>query len=947
MASFSRLESILPGNQFGQFRGLEPQACICVGAGYSREDFKSLLLNEGAEKSGFTGNAVLTFPKLVLKIAQAASGFSGERVLEKSPARQEVLRFLLSMRGMTERFPELRRLKRQGAFWKRLDHAIQAARMSFVHWEEAQVFSARLSERQGEDPLRVEVENLAQIYENWMEAAGFFDPPSVLRKAVDWLSDLPIASEVPTSEVHQVLASFPDEIYYFSTQTQESLEREFWERLGRFKKIALGHELASQQSKASQSSDENTVHDTLQGVWQRWHTLDDASEALAAELARQVRAGVSLEDHVVLISDTPAARRSLRRALSSQAVALADPRDPTRSRWDEGLKWALLPLELVSRNFEKESVVAWVRGFQQGPLKAQWLKEIEDRGIRSGLESYSGGSLVGLHERLQMLQKKIGGKKSIRELGLAHLKEIQYWTSLESSNGFGQFRELAWVIGFFEQLWKDLATDLERVGLGARKAAPLYWLERLQSRISDAPAPVERLKPSGGLDVFRFHQAPVKTYRHVWFLGLPSNWLSGEGTGDYWFSERDREILSSEFSVRSGIQVRSERLKSLRLWLEGAEQVLVLDSVYDAGGRERETIASVIREIENFGRFQFEDEPAEMGSHPRWLKSYGALRPIQPQVIALPKRVASQTASGDVPILSASLLDSFSRCSFQALAQYRWKLRDLREADTELWPDIRGNILHEAVRLLVESRDQEGSFSKSPEEALELAWTSKRPRGLLRGARIESYVKYRLKQVLIAFCEKEREYIQRAHTRVLGLENIKFEVPFEGFKVVGEPDRIDEHSEGLFILDYKTASTSPSGTDILENGYRLQLPFYAIASQKMFGKSTLGFQFVQLDKKGTRSAGLFFEGTNGKDPGKLTATTRNNKSLMARPRDEVWSKLEEDIQRQGCQYIDGSFEAKPRITPRKKECDSCRIGDLCGLRRLSAETSADGEGEGE
>ena len=206
-------------------------------------------------------------------------------------------------------------------------------------------------------------------------------------------------------------------------------------------------------------------------------------------------------------------------------------------------------------------------------------------------------------------------------------------------------------------------------------------------------------------------------------------------------------------------------------------------------------------------------------------------------------------------------------------------------------------------------------------------------------------MKFRLRQVLIAFCEKEREYILRAHTRVLGLENIKFEIPFNGFQVVGEPDRIDEHPDGLFILDYKTASTSPSGTDILENGYRLQLPFYAIASQKMFGKSTLGFQFVQLDKKGTRSAGLFFEGTNGKDAGKLTATTRNNKSLLALPRDEVWSKLERDIQRQGQEYIAGHFEAKPRIQPRKKECDSCRVGDICGLRRLSAETVAETEGE--
>ena len=925
ISTFSRLESILP---IDSFRGLEPQACICVGAGYSREDFKSLLLNESASNPGFTGDAVLTFPALVAKIAQGGSVIiPAERILTKSPARQEVLRLLLSVSGTSDHFPELKRLKRQGSFWKRLDHAIQAGRMSFLHWEEEQVFSARLVERQGPNPLRVEIEKLAQIYENWMENARFWDPPSILRQAISVLSEL---------EAPKVLATLPEEIYYFSTQTQESLEREFWETLGRFKKIKPSHELVIPPETPAESKS------GAESVWQRWHTLDDAADTLAEELAHSVRSGTSLEDHVVLISDNPSARRSLRRALSAQGVALADPRDPTRSRWDEGLKWAQLSLELVARGFERENVIAWIRFFQQSHLKAQWIKEIQDRGIRNGLESYKGGNLALLYERLQMLQKKLGGKKTIHELGVAHLKEIQYWIGLESR----QFENLSWLVGFFEQLWKDLETDLERVGLGSRKAAPLYWLERLQNRISDAPAPVERLKPQGGLDVFRFHQAPVKSYKHVWFLGLPSNWLSGEGTGDYWFSERDREVLSSEFSVRSGIQVRQERVRSLQAWLDGAERVHVLDSVYDVGGRERETIASVIREIERFGHFHFSEEPEEMGSHRRWLKSYGALRPMPPQVVMLPSKqvVGGQNLSQS---LSASLLDSYSRCSFQALAHYRWKVRDLREPDTELWPDIRGNILHEAVRLLVESRDSEGNFSKTPDETLELAWASKRPRGLLKGARIESYVKYRLKQVLFAFCTKEREYVQRAQTKVLGLEDIKFEIPFRGFSVVGEPDRIDEHPDGLFVLDYKTSSTSPSGTDILENGYRLQLPFYAIASQRKFGKPTLGFQFVQLDKKGTRSAGLFFKTHNGKEPGKLTATTGNNKSLLSISPDDVWPKFEEEIQQQGSEYIAGKFEARPRVHPRKKECDSCRVGDLCGLRRLAAEGSGDAEGEQE
>jgi hypothetical protein len=838
-------------------------------------------------------------------------------------------------------------LKRQSSFWRRLDYAVQSGRLSFLHWEEAQVLSGRLEEKQGPNPLRNEVEMLAQAYETWMETARFWDPVSVLRQAISVLSQA-TGSGAEADAASRLLRELPNEIYYFSTQEPESLEREFFESLARVKTVHFGRALEHACWAKGESGDSRVpVPGKWEGKWERWHTLDDAADSLAEALADVARGGASLDEHVILIGDHPAARRSLKRALDRQGVALADPRDPTRTRWDEGLKWALLPLQLVGLRFERETVISWIRSScsssaatatnnqnsKDALLRKSWIKEIQERGIRLGLESYSGGGLGFLHERLTKLQEKLGGKKSARELAIAHLSELRY--RIESNPE--QFSEQSGLAAFFEKLWKDLITDLERVGSGERRAAPLYWLERLQSRLSEAPAPVERLKPEGGVDIFRFHQAPVKTYRKVWFFGLPSNWLSGETPGDYWFSGRDRDVLAAEFAVRSGQVLRQERVQSLQAWTMEAEEAHVLDALYEPGGKERETIAQIIRQIEAFGRFKFPEEAEEKGSHSRWLRSYGALRPTPPQSAHLRLR-------GN-PVLSATLLDSYSRCSFQALAYHRWKLRDLREPDSELWPDIRGNILHEAVRVLVQSRDSEGNFTKTPDEALELAWAAKRPRGLLKGARIESYVKYRLKQVLIAFCEKERDYVKRAGTRVLALENVNFELPFEGFTVVGEPDRIDEHPDGLFIMDYKTSSTAPNGTEMLENGYRLQLPFYSIAARKRFGKEVLGFQFVQLDKKGTRSAGVFFKSHNGKDPGKLTATTGNSKSLLSLPRDDVWARFEGYIQELGSRYIAGSFQAMPRLSPRKKECDVCRVSDFCGFRRLAAEGAASGEEE--
>ena len=149
---------------------------------------------------------------------------------------------------------------------------------------------------------------------------------------------------------------------------------------------------------------------------------------------------------------------------------------------------------------------------------------------------------------------------------------------------------------------------------------------------------------------------------------------------------------------------------------------------------------------------------------------------------------------------------------------------------------------------------------------IEAAWESQRPKGLLRGARIEAYVKRKLAVLLRVFQEQERKYIQRAQTRVLALEDVELKVDYDGFSVRGNPDRIDEHPDGLWIIDYKTSSSAPNGAAMIENGYRLQLPFYALAAQKHFSKAALGFQFVQLDKKGTRTNGAYFKPHNGKEP---------------------------------------------------------------------------------
>jgi hypothetical protein len=127
---------------------------------------------------------------------------------------------------------------------------------------------------------------------------------------------------------------------------------------------------------------------------------------------------------------------------------------------------------------------------------------------------------------------------------------------------------------------------------------------------------------------------------------------------------------------------------------------------------------------------------------------------------------------------------------------------------------------------------------------------------------------------------------------------------------------------------------------MLELGYRLQLPFYALAARGSFHKPVLGLQFVELNRKGSRSSGVFFKKYNGKEPGKLTQLTARSKSLVSIEPDEAWSRLEDQLHAQARGYIQGVFKARPK---KEKECSTCMVADFCGFRRL---TERPGEGEG-
>ncbi|MBC7693334.1 MAG: PD-(D/E)XK nuclease family protein [Methylotenera sp.] len=914
-----------------KFNGLHSKTWICVGQGFAREDIKEYLLSRG---QGFTREVVTTLQGLCVQILSPEIPDLKTRSLNPL-ARQEVLRMLLAEPKINAKLPELKRLRRQNGFYKKLDRSIQGGRMSFAHAEEQAVYRERLNRRGNADsegderrgnsgdfgisrPVRDEIEALAFAYETWLSASSLFDPPLLLRRASEHLEQL-----------YELPFRAPEEILYFTAVGAESLEDNFWSSLKRFTTITR---IGPLEDVASDGASELAV----EMKWEKWHTLDDAADALAEKLSLLQLQGEAVKDHAILLADIPQVRRTLKRALKSYGLVLADPRDPTRLRWEESVKWATQSLELVARNFERSKVVSFLRtdySVKGDPQEVPGLiREINERGIRQGLEDYRGGKLALVHLKLSELAGQFSGRKSCLELAQAHLhylsREISQQTAENAKN-------LHWLLSFFEQIWKQFNQDVALIGNGDLKAPLLFWLERLTARLDEASPPVERSKNHEGVQIFRLGQAPLQETRHLWFFGLSARWLGGDGSGDYWYSEREREILSGEFSIRSSIQVRKERIAQLKSWLNHSQEIMLLDAEYDWDGRERETLLPVLKELGLSGETVI---PVSCGAHLNWNRSHQALRPLPPLQFQLP----SLQSLGRKDI-RATELDRYSRCEFQGLAGGRWKLWDAREPDSELWPDIRGNVLHAAIKVLIEARDSDGNFAITPAEALETAWSEKRPAGLLRGDRLERYTRARLLTTLQTFCEKERDYVKRAQTQVHSLEGPQLRLEFDHFNIIGIPDRIDLHPEGIFVLDYKTSSALPSGADMLDLGYRMQLPFYALAAQKQLGRPAVGVQFVELTRKGGRGHGIFFKHLNGKNPGQLT-NTRSKLNVTEADASEVWAQCEKQLVSQAERYAAGYFSVKPK---KATECRSCFFRDLCGERRLSgAEGDADAAGEG-
>lgn len=864
--------------------GLDPESWIIVEPGVSREEIKAYYLSQGL---GFTGDAI-----------QEISGFCTQILgplvdktkILSTPTRQEVLRHLLTKNETLKDLPEMRRLKRQRGFYKKLDRSVQSARLTYTSLQEREAQEERLRAAGHFSVLRQELLQVIEVYESWLQEHSAWDPPRL------YLASIAVLSQ------NELEVYLPESIVAIGLAQGESRIEAFWDALK--SRVSVERIYLAQTDPANAETSEVTapVRHHI------WHTTDDVCDALSEQL--------NLKTDVILMPDDPVIRRSLNRALAERGIEKQDPRDPTRLQWEESLKLAFLPLELVARRFKQKDVISflmsdWVR--LEITEKRKLTQVLMDVGIREGLNGLEIEVLKPLTQVLKVLQGRLNARLKVEEVISAHAQ------CLSENPGIPP-----WLKDFLEQTWQKFESDLKLIGESYRKAPLLFWLERFRQRLENATPPFERIQWDGGAEIYRLNQASLRTPERLWCVLPPARFTSTEMAGDYFYSDREREILSATFAVHSGLQQSQKRREILKRWVTQAQEIIFLDAHYLPDGKERESIEPLLSEL----GIQLKADAENKGAYPRWLKSYGPVNSAPSRKIELKPWGTKKIRATD--------LERFSRCEFQGLALGRWRLRDIKPSDVEIRADARGTLLHSAVQILMESWKTEGSFKVLPKEALEQAWDKTPPRGLFKSKRLKTYTIKKLLPILESFCESEREYSQLSGAKIKSLEGPELKLPVAGVEVYGIPDRIDEHIDGLIVFDYKTSKSVPQADVMLKHGYRLQLPVYALAAAKHFNRPPLAIQFVELHRDFARGKGLVFKPWHGKEQGSITQTRARGTVLKLDP-SEVWPVLESHIETHVKKFISGNIDVTPKVTKPSDptyECKVCFVRDVCGQRRF-------------
>ncbi len=235
------------------------------------------------------------------------------------------------------------------------------------------------------------------------------------------------------------------------------------------------------------------------------------------------------------------------------------------------------------------------------------------------------------------------------------------------------------------------------------------------------------------------------------------------------------------------------------------------------------------------------------------------------------------------------------------------RLQEVEELELGMDYAKRGSFYHKVLELAVGKAREASDIRAATLENLEVAFAEAEADEEVELPMLSNWELQRTEHLNALRKAIESADFIGENARVIGLEQ-DFKTEWQGFKLMGYIDRIDDTPNGLIAIDYKTSSSAPKGAQD-ESGklnVDVQIPLYSqVALRHLYPQGNLGNSvYYSLTK------GKILREEKPEDFEKLQNLSARIKQILARGAFAV----DPDVDEQACQYCD--LESVCRKGPR-------------------------------
>ena len=242
-------------------------------------------------------------------------------------------------------------------------------------------------------------------------------------------------------------------------------------------------------------------------------------------------------------------------------------------------------------------------------------------------------------------------------------------------------------------------------------------------------------------------------------------------------------------------------------------------------------------------------------------------------------------------IFSASQLTQLGQCPFKWFSARLLKLKELKEAESDLGAAMRGNLYHRCLELSLAQIKTASDLAKFNQAQLAQAFATAEKE--LKLTELPGWEAQRQEHLnLLALNLATAEFLP-ADREVIATET-KFDLEWHGLQIQGQVDRIDRTDAGITIIDYKTSGVTPAGVkdETGKANLDIQLAVYQDAIAEKYPDQTIDTAaYYSLTQQKTISRPK-------KDAAELAAFAEKVKSHL----EQGYYPVAPDIDKKACRY---------------------------------------------